>query len=288
MKFYEIDDTAVTDSPEDGVAETGVVPTLELGSGVSGNDKGLNLQGDPEDVEFGSAEDGDGLEGPTKIHALEEDTSVDDLLDVTTEQHKDDSDSEDTKDKLEATETDDEAQPTGRITDEKSFTDFYQTNAGYVLRLLVSGGLSPADAEDVAQTTFANAWKSRESFDGQNPRGWLTRIARNEATSLHRKEQRRPLQVTDEAQQDEAFRKAAGTERDPADVVVAREDAARVVQVMRGSGISEQWMSILWAKHGLGYEDHETAEALGISRGTVASGAHRAIRRVRESLEDQE
>lgn len=54
------------------------------------------------------------------------------------------------------------------------------------------------DAEDLAQETFLSAYKHFDSFDGKNPKAWLTAIAANKCRD-YLKNPRRNLQIlTDE------------------------------------------------------------------------------------------
>ncbi len=61
---------------------------------------------------------------------------------------------------------------------EKLFAAYRTPILNYLSRLLGD----PAQAEDLAQETFARAWKARGQVPGlQNPRAWLYRIATNAA-----------------------------------------------------------------------------------------------------------
>jgi RNA polymerase sigma factor (sigma-70 family) len=262
VKSQEINEAAVTDFPDTRTLDDTVSTDVALSDGVARQGASRTLEQTPDDPDFGTDA---GVEDPGTTPITE-----------------------DVEDLFEDPDSDERLPQSGRITDEASFTEFYTAHSGYLQRLLMSKGLSPADAEDVSQNAFANAWKSRERFDGGNPRGWLTRIAMNESVSLHRVEQRRPLQVTDDEQRDAAFRNAVGTERDPADVIVDREDASRAVHAVRDSGIPNHWKQIMWYKHGLGYKDQETADVIGSNRNSVATGAMRAMRQIRDSLDIQE
>lgn len=54
------------------------------------------------------------------------------------------------------------------------------------------------DAEDMTQETFLSVYKSLESFDGNNPGGFITRIAVNKCLDYLKRAERRAIPVEDE------------------------------------------------------------------------------------------
>ncbi|WP_266032767.1 RNA polymerase sigma factor [Lentzea sp. NEAU-D7] len=72
--------------------------------------------------------------------------------------------------------------------DEGALRAVYERYAAAVLRVASSSLPSRADAEDVVQTTFVTAWRSRESFDPAKGSllVWLLTIARRRAIDLLR------------------------------------------------------------------------------------------------------
>ncbi|MDX8050745.1 sigma-70 family RNA polymerase sigma factor [Lentzea sp. BCCO 10_0798] len=72
--------------------------------------------------------------------------------------------------------------------DEGALRAVYERYAPAVLRVASSSLPSRADAEDVVQTTFVTAWRSRESFDPAKGSllVWLLTIARRRAIDLLR------------------------------------------------------------------------------------------------------
>lgn len=69
---------------------------------------------------------------------------------------------------------------------------------GPLVGLLAARGASAAEAHELAQDVFAEAWLSRERFRGDpsDPRavgGWLAGIARNLHRAASRRHERRPL-----------------------------------------------------------------------------------------------
>src|SRR5204863_7306212 len=76
---------------------------------------------------------------------------------------------------------------------ERAFERLYQKHAGDVYRYALVVLRNPADAEDVTQTTFLNAYRAYER--GERPRApqnWLIAIAHNVCRQRFRQSQRRP------------------------------------------------------------------------------------------------
>jgi RNA polymerase sigma factor (sigma-70 family) len=72
---------------------------------------------------------------------------------------------------------------------------------GRLRRRSISLGVSPDDADDVAQTVLLRAWRSIEHLHTPEPGqmcSWLDTIARNAATDLARQQSRRPAVDLDE------------------------------------------------------------------------------------------
>ena len=81
-------------------------------------------------------------------------------------------------------------------TADRLFEQLYNVHVGDVYRYSLGLTGNPADAEDVAQTTFMNAY--RALADGERPlngRAWLIAIAHNVCRQRFRHEARRPSEV---------------------------------------------------------------------------------------------
>jgi RNA polymerase sigma-70 factor (ECF subfamily) len=138
---------------------------------------------------------------------------------------------------------------------------------------LVTG--SAAEAEDAAQDGFVKAWQALPRFRRGAPfRPWLLAIVTNEARNRRR----------------HAGRQAAlalrALEPEPPGVDEAastRADHERLVRIV--SGLSEDHRLVIGYRYFLDLSEEETAEALGIPRGTVKSRLGRALERLREQME---
>src|SRR6188472_4179612 len=105
---------------------------------------------------------------------------------------------------------------------DRSFERLYRKHAGDVYRYALVVLRNQADAEDVTQTTFLNAYRAMENGERpRSPQNWLIAIAHNVCRQRFRQSQRRPNEgayeeelaeelVVDEAFSDEDIRRALG------------------------------------------------------------------------------
>ena len=140
--------------------------------------------------------------------------------------------------------------------------------------------ISPdGDAEDAAQEAFVKAYAALHRFRSGSPfRPWLLRIVANEARNRRRSAGRRAGL---------ALRAAEGRPSDdaapsPESAVLARERRAILLAAL--SELRDDDREVISARFFLELSEAETAEALGIPRGTVKSRLSRALGRLRGQL----
>ena len=108
-----------------------------------------------------------------------------------------------------------------RLGNDRAFERLYRKHAGDVYRYALVVLRNQADAEDVTQTTFLNAYRAFERGERpQKPQNWLIAIAHNVCRQRFRQAQRRPAEV--------GFEEEEGAYRDvtlsgPADFVFEGE-----------------------------------------------------------------
>jgi RNA polymerase sigma-70 factor (ECF subfamily) len=138
---------------------------------------------------------------------------------------------------------------------------------------LVTG--SAAEAEDAAQDGFVKAWQALPRFRRGAPfRPWLLAIVTNEARNRRRRAGR------------QAALALRAVEPEPAGIeesAAARADHERVLRIV--GGLSEEHRLVIGYRYFLDLSEEETAEALGVPRGTVKSRLARALERLREQME---
>jgi RNA polymerase sigma factor (sigma-70 family) len=79
---------------------------------------------------------------------------------------------------------------------DEAFERLYRTYVRDVYRYSLAVLRNPADAEDITQTTFLNAYRAyRRGEEPERPRNWLIKIAHNACRSRHLRAVRRPQEV---------------------------------------------------------------------------------------------
>lgn len=156
---------------------------------------------------------------------------------------------------------------------DRSFERMYQKHVGDVYRYALALLRHPADAEDVAQTTFLNAYRAYQR--GERPRNaqnWLITIAHNVCRQRFRQAQRRP----DEVEFD-----------DRVGEIVPEEDRGPSAQdIQRALGylaFNQRAALVMRELEGRSYA--EIAEILETSVSAVETLLFRARRALREQLE---
>src|SRR5919197_1899324 len=135
---------------------------------------------------------------------------------------------------------------------DRSFERLYEKYAADVYRYALVVLRNQADAEDVTQTTFMNAYRAFERGERpRNPQNWLIAIAHNVFRQRFRQSQRRPNEV--------AF------DEDVAESVV-EEDAISAEDIRRALGhlaFNQRAALVMRELEGRSYQ--EIAEILDVS-----------------------
>jgi RNA polymerase sigma-70 factor (ECF subfamily) len=136
-----------------------------------------------------------------------------------------------------------------------------------------------ADADDAVQEAFLKAYRALPRFRSGSPvRPWLLRIVANEARNRRRSAGRREGLALRAAAADPAGRVEPG----PEPAVIAAETRAELLRAVRL--LRDDDREILGTRFILELSEAETAETLGLPRGTVKSRTSRALGRLREIL----
>jgi len=155
----------------------------------------------------------------------------------------------------------------------RSFDRLYRAHVGDVYRYALAITGNTADAEDVAQTTFMNAYRALERGERpEKPRHWLIAIAHNVCRQRFRQSARRPMEVT-------YF-------EDVAETLVPSDDTPTAADIQRALGelaLNQREALVMRELEGRSYAD--IAELLGISVAAVETLLFRARRALREQLE---
>jgi RNA polymerase sigma-70 factor (ECF subfamily) len=163
--------------------------------------------------------------------------------------------------------------------DASAFAAFYDATSrtvyGIVLRVL----RDPAQAEEVAQEVYVEAWTAARRFDPElgSPTGWLNTIAHRKAVDRVRSSQRNI------AREQRHF--DAETQRvslDTSDIVVAHDENQRVREAL--DRLPEAQRTAVRLAYFEGRSYREVAEFLGLPLGTVKTRIRDAMKRLRTHL----
>lgn len=164
--------------------------------------------------------------------------------------------------------------------DERAFEELMRAYQGIAFRAayLLTG--SAADAEDAVQVGFVKAWGALGRFRrGAEFRPWLLRIVVNEAHNRRRSAQRR-----ESLAMRAAFADASG-DAVPSPEAVALGEERRRLLLDAVNRLDERDRDVLACRYFLELSEQETAEVLGVRRGTVKSRTARALERLRAEVE---
>lgn len=141
-----------------------------------------------------------------------------------------------------------------------------------------------ADADDAVQDAFFKAYAALPRFRTGSPfRPWVLRIVANEARNRRRSAGRRHgLALRAAADGSPAGVAGTGVAPGPDVHVIAAETRAELLAALRS--LSDDDREILGARFLLELSEAETADTLGLPRGTVKSRTSRALGRLRTTL----
>src|ERR687883_1024203 len=155
---------------------------------------------------------------------------------------------------------------------DRAFERLYQRHVGDVYRYALVVLRNPADAEDVTQTTFMNAYRAYARGERpRTPQNWLIAIAHNVCRQRFRQQQRRPneLPLDDDVGQ-----------------AVAEDDTPSAEDIRRAlSHLAFNQRAALVMRELEGRSYAEIADVLNLSTSAVETLIFRARRALREQLE---
>ena len=164
--------------------------------------------------------------------------------------------------------------PARRPAADRSFERLYRKHVHAVYRYALAVLHNEADAEDVTQTTFLNAYRAIQSGDRPHtPHNWLIKIAHNVCRQRFRDSSRRPREV----EFDDSV-----TPPTPGD-----DDVPTATEIRRALGFlafNQRAALVMRELEGRSYA--EIADVLDVSVSAVETLMFRARRALREQLED--
>jgi RNA polymerase sigma-70 factor (ECF subfamily) len=161
------------------------------------------------------------------------------------------------------------------------FAGVYERHADAVYRFCLAQLGDAAAAEDVAAQTFENAyaaWPRLAETDPDGVRRWIFRIARNATIDHLRRGRRRALLLGRLGSNGHHARSI-----DVETVAAIRAELRDVLGALHGPRPRDRELVGMRVAAGLSYA--EIAEVMGISEQAARTATHRALARVRETLE---
>jgi RNA polymerase sigma-70 factor (sigma-E family) len=155
------------------------------------------------------------------------------------------------------------------------FTAYVRTKGPTLLRTARSLTPNPADAEDLLQTALTKTYLAWDRIDDHRAvDGYVRRTLVNTRTSQWRKRK------VDEFSTDELPEPAAAGQPDPIEQTAQRDALLRAI-----SRLPPRQRAMVVLRYYEDMSEVQTAEALGVSVGTVKSAVSRALGKLRDDPE---
>lgn len=156
------------------------------------------------------------------------------------------------------------------------FGQFWRQTCHKVRAYMFCASNNASDADDLAQECYLRAFRNWNRFDGRGSRqAWLFAIARNTQTDWFRKQGR-------EARLLEQQRQGATSEAPAPDL----NNAEAIWQAV--GRLTSEHREIVHLRFAADLSYTEIAQMLGVPIGTVRSRLHRALKAIREQMEERE
>jgi RNA polymerase sigma factor (sigma-70 family) len=165
--------------------------------------------------------------------------------------------------------------------DANAYGELVQAYQGIAFRTayLITG--SEADAEEAAQDGFVKAFYAFGRFRSGEPlRPWLLQIVANEARNRRRSAGRRARLALRAAEE----RPSGGAAPSPEDSLLSDERRGALLEAV--NDLREEERLVVSCRYFLELSEEETAQALGLRRGTVKSRLSRGLTHLREAIGD--
>ena len=166
--------------------------------------------------------------------------------------------------------------------DQQAFAEVYDATSRTVFGIVLRVLRDRAQAEEVTQEVYVDAWRQAKRFDGErgSATSWLNTIA-------HRKAVDRVRSVERAAARDQQHfeHETRAPEPDVSDLVIARDDGRRVRDALQR--LPEVQRTALELAYFDGRSQREVAEYLEVPLGTVKTRIRDAMKRLRTYLREE-
>lgn len=165
--------------------------------------------------------------------------------------------------------------------DSQAFTMFYDSTSRSVFGIVLRVVRDRAQAEEVTQEIFLEAWKNAARYDSQQgtPAAWVNTIA-------HRRAIDRVRSVERSSQRDQRHAEGERDKSSPdtSDVVVAQDEGDRVRAAL--DTLPEAQRTALSLAYFDGHTQREVADMLNVPLGTVKTRMRDAMKKLRIHLDE--
>lgn len=166
-----------------------------------------------------------------------------------------------------------------RAGQQEAYTEIVRRYQARILALALRMTGNRADAADVAQQAFTQAYRHLDRYDPAEPFGpWLYRIATNACIAFLRRRGRHRARASPDA----ALQTLAAPDPSPAALLVAREDREQIRRAVAELPAAYRTVVVLYYFENLSYR--QIAAQTGLSVGTVSTHIYRAKQRLRQAL----
>lgn len=164
--------------------------------------------------------------------------------------------------------------------DEGALADLYDAHAGAVYSLALRITRTPADAEDVTQDVFTQAWRNASTFDATrgNLAAWLLVMARTRSLDRLRRAKRRPADSVEPSRFDAIPNDAPGV-----DQIAASNQEAAIARTAVAALPPDQREAIELA-YFEGLTHSEIAARTSLPLGTVKTRIRSAMQHLKAAL----
>ena len=160
--------------------------------------------------------------------------------------------------------------------DERAYQEIVRAYQGIAFRTAYLVARNAADAEDAAQEAFVKAYRALGRFRRGAPfRPWLLQIVANEARNRRRSAGRRDALVLRAAASEPSGEAAPSPEA----ALLATEQREELLAAIET--LPQDQRDTIACRYFLDLSEEETAQVLGVRRGTVKSRTARALERLR-------
>jgi RNA polymerase sigma-70 factor (ECF subfamily) len=160
--------------------------------------------------------------------------------------------------------------------DERAYQEIVHAYQGIAFRTAYLFARNAADAEDAAQEAFVKAYRALGRFRAGAPfRPWLLQIVANEARNRRRSAGRRDALVLRAAASEPSGEAAPSPEA----ALLAAEQRQELLAAVEA--LPRDQRDTIACRYFLDLSEEETAQVLGVRRGTVKSRTARALERLR-------